>query len=91
VLCRVQIPPLRFLSPEAFSVRAIAVGLEPSSRSASIRSSTGYTEGCGTRHAREPPELRKGPEHAQHTEEVLLELGLEWDRIVELKQLGAIN
>ncbi len=39
----------------------------------------------------EPPELRKGPEHAQHTEEVLLELGLEWDRIVELKQSGAIN
>ena len=39
----------------------------------------------------EPPELRKGPEHAQHTEEVLLELGLEWDRIVELKKSGAIN
>jgi crotonobetainyl-CoA:carnitine CoA-transferase CaiB-like acyl-CoA transferase len=30
------------------------------------------------------------PEYAQHTEEVLLELGVDWDRIVELKDLGAI-
>jgi crotonobetainyl-CoA:carnitine CoA-transferase CaiB-like acyl-CoA transferase len=39
----------------------------------------------------EPPVLRKGPEHAQHTEDVLLELGLDWDRIAELKGAGAIN
>jgi len=38
-----------------------------------------------------PFELRKGPEHAQHTEEILTELGLEWDRITELKASGAIN
>ena len=30
------------------------------------------------------------PEFAQHTEEVLLELGHDWDRIIELKDLGAI-
>ncbi len=30
------------------------------------------------------------PEFAQHTEEVLLELGHGWDRIIELKELGAI-
>jgi crotonobetainyl-CoA:carnitine CoA-transferase CaiB-like acyl-CoA transferase len=30
------------------------------------------------------------PEYAQHTEEVLLELGYDWDRIIELKERGAI-
>lgn len=30
------------------------------------------------------------PELGQHTEEVLLELGYDWDRIIELKELGAI-
>lgn len=30
------------------------------------------------------------PEFAQHTEEVLLELGYDWDRIIELKTIGAI-
>jgi crotonobetainyl-CoA:carnitine CoA-transferase CaiB-like acyl-CoA transferase len=30
------------------------------------------------------------PEFAQHTEEVLLELGYDWDKIIELKDAGAI-
>lgn len=30
------------------------------------------------------------PEFAQHTEEIVLELGHDWDRIIELKELGAI-
>jgi crotonobetainyl-CoA:carnitine CoA-transferase CaiB-like acyl-CoA transferase len=38
----------------------------------------------------QPIELRKAPEHAQDTETLLLELGLEWDRIAALKQSGAI-
>ena len=37
------------------------------------------------------PDLRKGPEHAQHTEEILLEMGIEWDRIAKLKESGTIN
>ncbi len=30
------------------------------------------------------------PELGQHTEEILLELGYDWDRIISLKELGAI-
>ncbi len=30
------------------------------------------------------------PELGQHTEEILLELGMDWDRIIELKDAGAI-
>ncbi len=37
------------------------------------------------------PALRKGPEQGQHTEEVMLELGLDWERIAKLKELGVIN
>jgi crotonobetainyl-CoA:carnitine CoA-transferase CaiB-like acyl-CoA transferase len=39
----------------------------------------------------EPPPLRKGPEAGQHTEEILLERGVAWERIEELKKSGAIN
>ncbi len=38
-----------------------------------------------------PPELRKGPEAGQHTEEILLERGIAWERIAELKKSGAVN
>ena len=38
-----------------------------------------------------PPELVRGPETGQHTEEILLERGLAWERIAELKKSGAIN
>jgi crotonobetainyl-CoA:carnitine CoA-transferase CaiB-like acyl-CoA transferase len=36
------------------------------------------------------PQLRRAPEHGQHTEEVLLELGLTWDDLARYKELGAI-
>jgi crotonobetainyl-CoA:carnitine CoA-transferase CaiB-like acyl-CoA transferase len=37
-----------------------------------------------------PPELRRAPDHGQHTEEVLLELGLSWDELIAHKESGAI-
>ena len=39
----------------------------------------------------EAPEMSKGPEHAQHTEEILLDLGLDWERIAALKSEGAVR
>jgi crotonobetainyl-CoA:carnitine CoA-transferase CaiB-like acyl-CoA transferase len=38
----------------------------------------------------QPNRPRRGPEHGEHTEEVLLEVGLSWDQIGSLKQRGAI-
>ena len=38
-----------------------------------------------------PPDLRRAPEHAQDTEAVLLEMGIEWERIAALKESGAIS
>ena len=38
----------------------------------------------------QPPQVGTAPEFAQHTEEILLELGHSWDDIVELKSSGAI-
>jgi crotonobetainyl-CoA:carnitine CoA-transferase CaiB-like acyl-CoA transferase len=37
------------------------------------------------------PTLKPAPPHAIHTEEILLEMGLGWDRIIELKDLGAVT
>ena len=34
--------------------------------------------------------LVPAPEHGQHTEEILLELGVEWDEIAPRKESGAI-
>jgi crotonobetainyl-CoA:carnitine CoA-transferase CaiB-like acyl-CoA transferase len=38
----------------------------------------------------ERPELRPAPDHGQHTEEVLLELGRSWEQILELKARDAV-
>jgi len=37
-----------------------------------------------------PDVLRSAPEHGQHTEEILLELGLDWDAIIAHKESGAV-
>jgi crotonobetainyl-CoA:carnitine CoA-transferase CaiB-like acyl-CoA transferase len=36
------------------------------------------------------PELQAAPAHGQHTEEIILELGVDWDRIIALKESSAI-
>jgi crotonobetainyl-CoA:carnitine CoA-transferase CaiB-like acyl-CoA transferase len=37
-----------------------------------------------------PAELTRAPEHGEHTDEVLTELGLPMDQILDLKVKGAV-
>jgi len=37
-----------------------------------------------------PPTLTRAPEHGEHTEQVLLELGMDWDEIAEGKKDGSV-
>jgi crotonobetainyl-CoA:carnitine CoA-transferase CaiB-like acyl-CoA transferase len=38
-----------------------------------------------------PPTLTRAPQFAEHTDEILAELGLDEDRIIELKIAGAVT
>jgi crotonobetainyl-CoA:carnitine CoA-transferase CaiB-like acyl-CoA transferase len=37
------------------------------------------------------PQTGPAPGFAEQTDEILLELGLDWDRIIELKTAGAVT
>ncbi|HTR70039.1 MAG TPA: CoA transferase [Mycobacteriales bacterium] len=37
-----------------------------------------------------PAALRRAPEHGEHTESILIELGYDWDRVAQLKEASAI-
>ena len=37
-----------------------------------------------------PPNIIRAPDHGQHTDEICLELGLDWDEIIELKTSSVI-
>jgi crotonobetainyl-CoA:carnitine CoA-transferase CaiB-like acyl-CoA transferase len=38
----------------------------------------------------QPPDLRRAPEHGEHTEALLLELGYSWEQIAELQGAGVV-
>jgi crotonobetainyl-CoA:carnitine CoA-transferase CaiB-like acyl-CoA transferase len=38
-----------------------------------------------------PPTLRPAPDLGQHTEEILLELGMTWEEMAKYKESGAIS
>jgi len=38
-----------------------------------------------------PPELTRGPQFAEHTDEILMELGMDMDKILELKLGGSVT
>lgn len=57
---------------------------EPGSRHVLVSSPVQYNNGV-------VEATRAAPEPGEHTEEVLLELGYDWDQIIALKDAGAIN
>jgi crotonobetainyl-CoA:carnitine CoA-transferase CaiB-like acyl-CoA transferase len=59
-----------------------------------LATSSGGTLGVATNPAQfdeQSPQTAAAPEHGQHTEEILLELGLTWEDIIARKDAGTVN
>ncbi len=69
--------------------RRMANGYLPAWTRATAGSTGAWRHPPGSTRARSEP-LTGAPEHGQHTEDVLLELGLGWDDIVALKEHGTV-
>lgn len=72
-------------------------GLDPQARANGFITEVEHPSGVAVTAVRTPiraddqlHEIGVAPEAWQHTEEVLLELGLDWDRIIELKERGVV-
>jgi crotonobetainyl-CoA:carnitine CoA-transferase CaiB-like acyl-CoA transferase len=57
--------------------------VEGAARSFPVVASPAQFDGCAT-------SLTRAPDHGEHTEQVLLELGRDWDEILRLKEKGAV-
>lgn len=79
----VQTPEEVLEDPQVLANEFMAKGVEPGPALSIVSSPAQFDE--------EPlSTVRRAPEHGQHTEEVLLEVGCTWDEISALKDQGAV-
>ena len=92
---RERLAPL--LGPWEVVQDSLEVGADPQARANGYITDVPHPNGVDVTAVRSPvqvdgaaPDLGVAPDAWQHTEEILLELGHDWDRIIELKTMGAI-
>lgn len=85
-------------SLEAFGESVIEVGHDPQLRANGYIQAVVDVEGNERELVADPvqfdntpPTLTRAPQFAEHTDEILAELGLDQDRIIELKIAGAVT